>query len=74
MFAWLRHKLFGTEFVRVQYGYGFYLRKVRRSPEGILYAIVWGEPIPLKLHDNMEYIYPMYVWVYKNKRTEVNNG
>lgn len=72
MFAWLRHKLFGTEFIRAEYGYDFYTSKVHYTADGIPwinrgpfilnepFVIPFGKSYELGLWDN-----PRWFWVYK---------
>lgn len=65
--AWLRHKLFGTEFVAIKLGKHFFFRKVRYMASGQPYAITYPNVfIRLPKNDKEEednYIY----WIYKNK-------
>lgn len=65
MFAWLRHKLFGTEFVRLKFGWHFYLTRVRYTLDKKPYVIFCDYLIAIDFKDSFDG-YEKWVWVYKN--------
>jgi hypothetical protein len=68
--AWLRHKLFGTEFAYVSINHEYiFFKKVYRTSTGIPYIVGNGVYITLSEDDYTSNIKRVF-WIYKNK---VNN-
>lgn len=68
LIAFIRNKLFKTQFVFIEYSRSVYLRKVRKSTNDTSYALVGSSIVLLTStngkDDNLDR-YPRWIWVYK---------
>lgn len=66
MLMWLRHKLFGTEFVLLEFGHRWEKCKVKHTAMGRIFARPCSTPVILTEQDNLSR-YNRWIWLYKNK-------
>ena len=69
MLMWLRHKLFGTEFVWIEHGIVCQKRKVHFSLKNFPYIVTsLGQIIAISFEDRcINNDFTKWIWLYKNK-------